>query len=290
MQLSDFILGLWRIDSWENSSQENLKLFEQCIESGIDTFDQANIYGHNPSCESLFGKSLAITPSFREQIKIISKFNICAHELESHQVKHYDSSYSNAIASVDLSLRRMQTDRLDLLLLHRADYLLNVDEVAKAFQTLKNQGKVLEFGVSNFSTSQFSLLQSRLDFPLRTNQVECNPLRFSCLENGVVDQCQQLNIRPMFWSPLAGGKLFTHPMNEQTHRVYTCLKALSEELNLDIDQTVMAWLKRHPSNPYIILGSSQIERLRSAVESYKIKLTAEQWYRVWTASKGYEVP
>jgi len=206
MKLSDYILGLWRMDAWENTAQENLMLIQQCLELGINTFDQANIYGWQPSCEEILGEALKLSPSVRDQMKIISKFNICAHDLPNKQVKHYDSSYENAIHSVDLSLKRMGIEYLDVLLLHRVDYLMNADEVTKSFVELKQQGKVLKFGVSNFSPSQFSLLQSKLDFPLITNQVELNPLRFSCIEDGTLDQCQERRIRPMAWSPLADSR------------------------------------------------------------------------------------
>lgn len=290
MNLSDYILGLWRMGTWGNSPEENLTLVQQCIDLGIDTFDQANIYGWQPSCEELFGKALSLAPRVRDKMKIISKFNICAHDLPEGQVKHYKSSYKNVIDSLELSLARMKVEHLDVLLIHRQDYLMDADELAKAFIELKEQGKVLEFGVSNFSPSQLSLIQSRLPFPLITNQVELNPLRFSCVEDGTLDQCQEKRIRPMGWSPLAGGELFSANPSEQCLRVITVLEKIANEYSVNTDQVALAWVRRHPSNPHIILGSKNLKRIKAAVESKDLILTEEQWYRIWTASKGYEVP
>ena len=133
MELSDYILGLWRMDAWGNSAQQNLTLIHQCLELGIDTFDQANIYGWEPSCEEILGETLALSPVIRDKMKIISKFNICAHGLPAGQAKHYDTSYENTLASVELSLQRMGIDHLDLLLIHRQDVLMNARATSSAF-------------------------------------------------------------------------------------------------------------------------------------------------------------
>jgi len=288
--LSDYILGLWRMDSWNRSAKENLSYLKECVELGVTTLDQANIYGWEPSCEELLGQALSIDPNFRDQIQIISKFNIYAHNLPQAHAKHYNTSYKSVIESVELSLKRMRIETLDVLLIHRLDYLMNADEVARAFQHLKETGKVQYFGVSNFSTSQFNLLQSRLNFPLITNQLELNPLRFSCLEDGTLDQCQQHRIRPMAWSPLAGGELFTSNPSEQAHLVIKTLSELGKELDTTIDQVAAAWVQKHPSNPHIILGTKEINNVKSALSSQEITLTNEQWYRVWTAATGKDVP
>jgi len=287
---SEFIQGFWRMDAWQQTPQENLSFIQQCLELGIDSFDQANIYGNHPSCEEILGTSLSLNPSIREEMKIISKFNICAHDLPEGQVPYYDTSYQCALNTVDLSLERMGIEHIDLLLIHRLDYLMDADEVARAFQDLKAAGKVSHFGVSNFTPSQFSLLQSRLDQPLLTNQVEINPLRFDAIDDGTLDQLQELRIRPMAWSPLAGGELFLPAETPQVKRVQCCLKQLASELEAEIDQIIFAWIRMHPSKPRILLGSKDIKRVRSAVDSTSLSLTKEQWYRLWTASKGYNVP
>ena len=285
---SDIIQGLWRMDQWGNTAQENLGLIEGALDLGVTTFDQAHVYGWQPSSEEVMGQALAQNPLVRNRMKIITKYNICAHGLPEGQVKHYDTSFEAAIQSVNLSLARMGVEYIDLLLIHRADFLMNADEVAKAFNKLRFDGKVLSFGVSNFSPSQYSLLQSRLDFPLVTNQVELNPLRFGCLGDGTLDQCQEKRVRPMAWSPLAGGELFTE--GERPERVRRALEEVAQEHEVTMDQVAVAWVRRHPSEPHVIVGTGQLERVRSAVEATKIELTREQWYRIWTASMGSEVP
>ena len=279
------------MDGWGRNAEENLTFLKKCVDLGVTTIDQANIYGWEPSCEELLGQALAIDPSFREQVQIISKFNICAHALPKGHAKHYDTSYQNAIDTVNLSLQRMGVDHLDVLLIHRLDYLMNADEVAQAFQDLKAAGKVKDFGVSNFSTSQFDLLQSRLDFPLITNQLELNPIRFSCLEDGTIDQCQQNRIRPMAWSALAGGELFRNQnTTKEVQRVIDTLNEIATETGSTLDQVALAWIQKIPATPHIVLGTKEIGRVQSALRAKEVSLTHEQWYRVWTAAKGSEVP
>lgn len=177
-----------------------------------------------------------------------------------------------------------------MLLIHRPDALMDADEVDHAFSSLKDQGKVLHFGVSNFTPSQFSLLQSRLDFQLVTNQVEINPINFGVVDDGTLDLLQQLRIRPMAWSCLAGGELF-NGQTEQAVRLRAELLAIAQEVGAEsVDQVIYAWVRQLPSKPLAIIGSGKIERVRSALASQKIQLTREQWYRIWVASKGHGVP
>ena len=179
---------------------------------------------------------------------------------------------------------------MDVLLIHRPDVLMDADEVAEAFTELHKVGKVKHFGVSNFSPRQLELLQSRLGKPLVTNQVEINPLNFEVAHDGTLDQLQMNRIRPMSWSCLGGGSIFTGN-TKQAVRVREELEAIRIEVGANsIDQVIYAWVRRLPSNPLAIIGSGKIERVQAAVDSLKIELTREQWYRVWVASKGHGVP
>lgn len=280
---SEIIQGYWRMSSWNRTPQEHLRYLEQALELGVSTVDHAPVY----QSEALFGKVLSLDPSVRSKIEIISKCGIIPGAGKT--VDHYDSSVDSIISSVEKSLTHLNTDFLDTLLLHRPDYLMNPDEVAEAFTKLLDEGKVKHFGVSNFSESQFTLLQARLPYSLVTNQTELNPLNFECVENGVLDQLQRFRIRPMAWSCLAGGRLFSQE-SAQINRLSVVLNDLKEELGASsIDALVYAWVRKHPSRPLVMVGSSKIDRLKLAVESVKLEMNTEQWYRVLEASNGFGV-
>jgi len=287
--LPSFVAGFWRLDEWQQRGSSLTQFIEQLLALGIDTVDHADIYGQY-QCEKLFGE--ALTPHLRDQLKVITKCGIKPAWPENGfagKTAHYDSSKANIIASAEQSLRNFKTDRLDVLLIHRPDYLMHADEVADAFCELKAQGKVLNFGVSNFTVSQFELLQSRLDFKLVTNQIEMSPLQMGALEDGTLNLCQQHQISPMLWSPLAGGGLFAE--TEQAQRVRTALHSVAEEAGLDsVDQAAYAWLLTLRCQPSVILGTGKLARIQSAVAASKVRLSREQWYRVWQASTGHSVP
>ncbi|PSW21940.1 oxidoreductase [Photobacterium sanctipauli] len=290
-QFSELVQGYWRLADWHMNPQARLSFLKQHIEMGITTVDHADIYG-GYTCEQLFGEALAIDPSVRDQIEIVTKcdINLCTDLVPERKINHYDTSKQHIVNSVNNSLSRLQVENIDVLLIHRPDVLMEADEVAEAFAQLKQQGKVNHFGVSNFTPSQFELLQSRLDAPLVTNQVEINPLNFEVAHDGTLDQLQMKRVKPMAWSCLGGGAIFSG-QSEQQIRVRNELEAIREEVGAQsIDQVIYAWVRRLPSNPLPIIGSGKIERVQAAVDALDITLTREQWYRVWVASKGHGVP
>ncbi|WBA12954.1 aldo/keto reductase [Salinivibrio kushneri] len=285
------VQGYWRLDDWQMTPQQRLSFLKAHIDLGITTVDHADIYG-DYRCETLFGQALKLDPSVRDDIQVVSKcdINLVSEAAPNRKINHYDTSYRHILASVDNSLSRLGVEKLDVLLLHRPDALMDADEVAEAFTTLRHHGKVAHFGVSNFTPSQFDLLQSRWDESLVTNQVEINPLRFDVVHDGTLDQLQRLRIKPMAWSCLAGGEMFNGE-SEQAVRVRDTLHAIGEELGgAAIDQVIYAWVMRHPSQPLPIIGSGNIERVKAAKAAYDLNLTREQWYRIWVASKGHNVP
>ncbi len=287
---SNLIQGYWRLESWEMNAQERLSFLKTHVEMGITTVDHAAIYSAG-NCEALFGEALKLDPTIRDQIEIVSKFGIngIATGNGEKRVSHYDSSKQAILDSTNNSLQRLGVEQLDTLLVHRPDFLMNTDHVAEAFAELKQSGKVKHFGVSNFTSSQFDLLQSRLDMPLVTNQVEINPMNFDVLENGVCDKLQQYRVRPMAWSCLAGGNIFSE-QTEQATRLRHTLTELAEELGAtSIEQVIFAWVLKHPSNPVALIGSGKIERVKEAVNALALQMNTEQWYRVWVASKGHGV-
>jgi predicted oxidoreductase len=291
MNFSRFALGFWRLNDWNFTSQQLLGFVEKALDLGITTLDHADIYG-GYTCETIFGKAMAGQKSLRSKMQIVSKCGIklVSDNRSSHKIKTYDTSAGHIVQSVENSLKALQTDYLDALLIHRPDPLMDADEIAEAFLQLKNDGKVLEFGVSNFSATQFDLLQSRLDFALVTNQIEVSVLKLDSFYDGVLDQCQQYRIKPMAWSPLAGGNLFR---SSEARAIRLC-KALDNigkaTGGYGMDQIAMAWLLQHPSGIVPVIGSGNIDRIKKAVESEKIRLTGDQWFSILEASSGVEVP
>ncbi|MBD1584415.1 aldo/keto reductase [Pseudoalteromonas sp. S16_S37] len=290
--IDPLVLGFWRLLDWQLTDKQCVSYLEQCIDLGIKHTDHADIYGEY-ECERAFGRALKLAPHIRNQIKIITKCGIrpaLAKQGLAGKANHYDSSKAHIIASAQQSLKNFNTDRLDVLLIHRPDYLMDVDEMAEAFNSLRQVGDVLHFGVSNFTPSQFALLQSRLSFSLVTNQIECSVYEMKALDDGTLDQCQQRGIHPMIWSPLAGGRLFDKK-DQKAIRLAVVLEEVAQEVSAtSIDQIAYAWLKRLPSHPSVVLGTGNIERVKAAVESVHIDLSREQWYRIWQASTGHSVP
>ncbi|MDD1793464.1 aldo/keto reductase [Enterovibrio sp. ZSDZ42] len=282
------IAGFWRTSLWGKSSKELNYFINQLIECGITTFDHAYVY----RSEAAFGEAMAHSASLREQAKIITKCGIRGvgpGSLDAKNTSHYDSDKLTIIKSVDNSLKDLKTDYVDTLLLHRPDYLMNVQEVNEAFNELKRSGKVRDFGVSNFNVTQFNLLQSALDVKLCTNQIEFSPFNTEALDNGLFDQCYKNQVSPMIWSCLGGGKLFdeSHPV---TSRLTKVLNEIAEEIGaVSISQVVYAWVFKMPCQPRIITGSSKIENISPLVDSIHLTLSKEQWYQIWAAAVGHDV-
>ncbi|MFD1314718.1 aldo/keto reductase [Namhaeicola litoreus] len=290
LSISRIVQGLWRVTDWNYSDMQLLKFVEEVLSLGIDSFDQADIYGNYES-EKKFGEALKLKPSLREEIKIISKCGIklLSDKFPERKAKHYDYSYEHIVKSAETSLKNMRTDRLDLLLLHRPSPFFNAEEVARAFEFLKKGGKVLHFGVSNFKPSQFEVLQSYLSDSLVTNQVEISPFCLEHFENGNIDFFQKHKIKPMAWSPLGGGNIF----NTKDEGIISCLEVLNrigEELNCSVDQVVYAWLVKHPVGICPVIGTGKIERVKSAAKSLEIDLNLEQWFQIYEAGLGEELP
>jgi len=290
LSLSRIVHGYWRLRDWNLSDDQLLKLIEQVLELGITSFDHADIYG-NHTCEAYFGRALALKPELREKMELISKCGIkMATDYNPElDIKIYDYSTEYIIKQAETSLKNLGTDRLDLLLLHRPAPFFNPEEVAKAFDQLKSSGKVLNFGVSNFSPAQFDTLQSYLDMPLATNQVEISVSCLEHFENENTEYFLKHKIKPMAWSPLAGGAIF-NPKTEKEQRLAAVLKTIAAELNTDIDQVMYAWLLKHPTGIMPIVGSQHINRIKSAVDALEIELSLEQWYKIYIASKGEDLP
>lgn len=286
-EFSRFVMGYWRLMDWNMSPLQLASFIEEHLDLGITTVDHADIYG-GYQCEAAFGEALKLVPALRDRMEIVTKCGIATTAKPEHALGHYITDSAHIIKSAEQSLVNLATDRIDLLLIHRPDPLMDADEVAEAFLNLHQSGKVRHFGVSNFTPSQFALLQSRLPFTLATNQVEISPVHQPLLLDGTLDQLQQLRIRPMAWSCLGGGRLFN---DEEFQPLRNELETIARELNAEsIEQVVYAWILRLPSKPLPIIGSGKIERVRSALAAEELQMTRQQWFRIRKAALGYDVP
>ncbi|WP_268122157.1 aldo/keto reductase [Roseivirga pacifica] len=286
VSISRLVHGVWRMTEWNMQPKDTVQLVEKCLELGIDTFDHADIYG-DYQCEEMFGKAMELAPELNDKIKIVTKCGIqlVSQKRPKNYIKHYDTSFEHIVWSAENSLKMLKRDNVDVLLIHRPDPYINPEEVAKAFNKLKEDGKVKAFGVSNFLPAQFKALQAHLDFPLVTNQIEVSVAAHQEFENGNIDFCQENGLRPMAWSPLAGGAIFT----AQTHRFITLknvLHRISDHMGVPIDQVMYAWLLQHPIGLIPVVGSGKIERIKSAVAALDVKLSRQQWFDIWVASRG----
>jgi predicted oxidoreductase len=291
LAISRIVHGHWRLSDWKMSDEGLLKLTEEAVALGITTFDSADIYG-DYSCEKAFGDALALNKNLRGRIRIITKCGIklVSSKFPDNRLKHYDYSFSHILGSVENSLKNFRTDHIDLLLLHRPAPFFDPEETAKAFSHLKKQGKVLHFGVSNFNPRQFEMLNSFMEEKLVTNQVEISPWWLEHFENGNMDFFLKEKIHPMAWSPLAGGRLF-HPQDEKGGRILQALIEVGKELNTDsTEKVIFCWLLSHPVTIIPVAGSGKIERIRNATEALNMKMSLEQWYRIYNASTGVELP
>ena len=283
MKLSPFVQGYWRAHTWGMTTQQLNAFIEEHVALGVTSVDHAPVYAQG-QCEQLFGDALSLSPGLRAELEVVTKFGIYP-STDTIKTAHYDVRFDTIIESVEQSLKRLQLEQIDLLLLHRPCYLMQANEIAKAFDQLHTSGKVREFGVSNFTASQFELLDTACEQPLITNQVEISPLATEHLDNGVLDQAQRLARPPMAWSCLAGGTLFDHaPVKQVIEQVAQALGNASPEA------VAYAWVRKLPSAPVPILGTGKIARVKDALTALELRLTNEQWYAIWSAAKGHGVP
>jgi predicted oxidoreductase len=283
--MSAVALGFWRACDWNYTRQELASLIGNAHDVGITTFDHADIYGQYRA-EALFGAAIEILDISRAEMQLITKVGIVE---APGQLKIYDTGQAHIVSSVDRSLANLRTDYVDLLLLHRPDPLMDLDAVAQTFALLIEAGKVRHVGVSNFSPAQVEMLQSRLDLPLVTNQIELSLLEPSALFDGTLDHCQKNRLRPLAWSPLAGGKLFTS-RQKRAQAVRAELAAIAGELGATVGQVALSWIISHPTQPIPILGTGQIDRIRAAIMAPHIELPRHDWFRLLKAARLADVP
>lgn len=278
-KVSEAIYGFWR---WSNRGSETTeqmdKIVNLCLELGINTFDHADIYG-DYTIESHFGKLLKQKSFKREDVVLFSKCGICK---SSKGFTYYDASMSHIYKTVDQSLQNLNTDYLDVFLLHHPDHLSNLEETAIALSHLYNEGKVKSIGVSNFSVFQHQQLASFLPIPIVTNHLELNLLNTSAIEDGRLDFIKQRFSKPLSWAPLAGGRIL-NGLDSKSEILRTKLIEIGAKYNANVEQTAVAWLLQLGTLP--IIGSLNEERIRNAATATGIKLSTEDWYELYHLSR-----
>jgi len=274
--------GAWGMQLSENEMTSTL---HHCLEQGITTFDHADIYG-DYTTENEFGKAFEQSGVQREDIQLISKCGIqYVGETRPHEIKHYQYDAEYIIWSAEKSIKDLQADYLDLLLLHRPSPLMRPDEISKAVDVLTSEGKIKAFGVSNFTPSQTRLVASSTE--VNANQIEFSLTTHEALLNGSLDDMILSKITPMCWSPL--GKVFGTD-DAQTRRIHDQLEDLTGKYNASKDQLLLAWILKHPSGIHPVIGTTTPDRISLAAKAQSIPLTEIDWFKMWVASMGHKVP
>ena len=295
LESSRLVYGCMRItgDNSPGARERGKRALRAAFDAGYNHFDHADIYGGG-ECESLFGEFLRESPGIREELIITSKCGIrFPGQPEAGDPARYDFSFDHIISSVEGSLERLGIDRLDMLLLHRPDYLFNAAEVATALETLVENGMVRQVGVSNMRPSHVLLLRSQYRAPLLVNQVEINIHNIDALNDGTLDQCQELRITPQAWCPL-GGVVYPAWGNtlseEDEKRIAGEFARQSEKYECEPWLVMLAWLLKHPAGIMPIIGSTTPERISMAIRALQIDYSREDWYRLLEARNGHPVP
>lgn len=262
-------------------------------ETGYRLFDNADIYGRG-AAEEIMGRALREVSGMREQIVLLTKCGVRhAGQPEAGSPHRYDLSADHIIASCEGSLKRLGVDAIDIYMLHRADYLLEPQEVARAFTQLKEQGKVRHFGVSNFRPTFLTALQAVCPMPIVAHQFEFSLTRLDPLTDGTLDQCLIECLTPMAWSPLGGGLLADGPgrllsWQQRYHpeRINPMLDGMASARGVTRAVVAMAWLMKHPAGVMPIVGSTRPDRIREAAKAADLELSRDDWYRLFVAAQG----
>jgi predicted oxidoreductase len=288
LELSRIVYGMWRLGDDEDTSPGHVQAkVEACLAQGITTMDQADIYG-DYGAEELLGAAFKAAPGLRDKVELVTKCDIVA-PIGKHagvRVKHYDTSEAYITSCVENSLRLMATDRIDLLLIHRPDPLMDHAETGRALDALVASGKVRAVGVSNFRPWDWSLLQSAMDTPLVTNQIEISAMHLAPFTNGDLAFHQEHGHPVMAWSPLAGGRLFT----EEGAAVREVLTRIGHEQGVDPGAVAVAFLLRHPARILPVMGTNSLGRIAGLSDALKVSLDRQDWYEIYSATLGTEVP
>lgn len=288
VSLSTIIQGFWRLKEWDLSSEKLVDFIKERIDLGVTSFDTAEIYA-DTYCETLLGETLKLAPELRSQMEIITKTGIFKQDLaDGKKFVYYNTGYDRVIQSCKESLQRLNTDYVDLYLIHREDPLIDHHETARALLDLKKQGLIKEFGVSNFDPFKFDALHQATGQQLVTNQIEWNPVCYQHFNSGMMDYLTGKKIAPMIWSPLAGGRLF-NPKTSEEKAAMSVIKEIAQKYAVAPDTLIYAWILYHPVGGMPIVGSQNLERIKLAVDALELKLEHYEWFQIYAASGQQEI-
>ncbi len=267
------------------STQQMIAQINLTLEAGITTFDHADIYGEYTT-ENEFGNAFFKSGIERERIQLISKCGIQNDGgTRDNGIKHYNYSKEYILWSVEKTLKDLKTEYLDLLLLHRPSPLMHPNEIAAAVYELKESGKIVDFGVSNFSPSQLSLIDNKT--VVSVNQIEFSLTEHMAMQNGILDYLLEKEITPMSWSPL--GSFFKQD-SQENKRIKKTVNTFTEKYNATEDQLLLAWILKHPSGVIPVVGTTKKVRLENAVKALEIELELEDWFTLLVECQGHKVP
>jgi predicted oxidoreductase len=285
---SPIIAGAMTWGSWgrQCNTKEMIELLHCCLDSNITSFDHADIYG-SYTTEAEFGAAFKESKIDRQAVQLISK---CSIQLESENrkgtiIKHYEYSKNYIISSVEQSLKNLQTEYLDLVLLHRPSPLMRVGEIAEAIEQLTSEGKILDFGVSNFTPAQSELIQTKTK--INYNQIEFSVSHMEPMLDGSLDYMQAKGIKPMAWSPLGGVFKQTDPQSLRLNEVAT---QLAEKYAVSLDIILLAWILKHPAGVLPVCGTSDTKRIANLMKAIEVELELQEWFALWEANRGLPVP
>lgn len=290
---SNLIQGFYRADKWQMSAQEMNRFLHELVERGITTMDHADIYGKY-TVEKMFGEALALSPELRDQIQLVTKCGIVQpNDIYPDQTAHrYDLSETHIKRSVERSLQQLQVDYIDTLLIHRPSPLMKPCQITDALKSLVDEGKIRAFGVSNFRRSQYELLNDCLKddrFHIAVNQVEVSPYMLQSFHDGTLDDMYKDKVKIMAWGPFAGGRLFDKD-DETAQRVLPVLQRIAKAHDTSVEAIVVAWLTRHPATIMPILGTHRLDRVDAAIAGLDVTLHDQEWFDIYTAAQGYDIP
>jgi predicted oxidoreductase len=287
VEFSRLVYGMWRLGDDADTSPAYIRAkVEACLDQGITTMDHADIYG-GYGVEELFGSALKGT-GLRQRIEIVTKCGIVvpAGRHAAAPCKYYNTSAAHIRTSAEQSLRLLGTDYIDLLLIHRPDPFMDPHETGAVLDALVAEGKVRAVGVSNFRPWDLSLLQSAMQNRLATNQIELSLMAHQPFVNGDLAACQQVGMPVMAWSPLGGGRMMT----AGTGALPEALDRFAAHYVVDRAAVAVAWLLAHPARILPVLGTNNIDRIRTLGNALKVKLSRTDWFQLYEAATGQPVP
>lgn len=288
VSFSRIVYGMWRLGDDSDTSPAHIQAkIEACLDQGITTLDQADVYG-GYQAEALLGACFKAAPHLRDKVEIVTKCDIIAPVglYSDMRVKHYDTSADHITRSIENSLRLMDIDVIDLLLIHRPDPFMDHRETGRALDEAVTSGKVRAVGVSNFRPHDWTLLQSAMDTRLATNQIELSLLANAAFTNGDLAHLQQNDVRPIAWSPLGGGSLVAAAADGA---LIQALDTVARRDGVDRAAVAVAWLLAHPATILPVMGTNTLSRIAGFSDAFKVDMDRQTWFELYTAALGKEV-